>query len=150
MNIGEVSREFGLPISTLRYYDKEGLLLNIERNDSGTRIFNSQSLEAIRVIECLKKSGLKIAEIKHFMYLCSSGDSTIEERKEMFLSQRKNIEEKIDELNRALDLIEFKCWYYSKAVEDGTEKHVKTTYLKDMPPEIRKAYENAHNTYLKV
>lgn len=60
--IGEVSRMFDMPISTLRDYDRQGLLRNLKR-DSGIRKFDEQAVESIRVIECLKKSGLEITEI---------------------------------------------------------------------------------------
>ena len=61
--IGQVSERFDLPVSTLRYYDKEGLFPNLTRT-SGARRFGEQELEALRVIECLKRSGLEIKEIK--------------------------------------------------------------------------------------
>ena len=64
-SIGRVSEMFGLPVSTLRYYDKEGLFPNIERV-SGIRKFSDRELESLRVIECLKKSGLEIKDIKQF------------------------------------------------------------------------------------
>ena len=64
-SIGEVSKMFDLPVSTLRYYDKEGLFPNMQRV-SGIRKFSDNEIEAIRVIECLKKSGLEIKEIKQF------------------------------------------------------------------------------------
>lgn len=67
--IGQVSKMFGLPISTLRYYDKEGLFPCIARV-SGIRRFGDTDLEALRVIECLKQSGLEIKDIKRFMDWC--------------------------------------------------------------------------------
>lgn len=57
--IGQVSEQFDLPVSTLRYYDKEGLFPALTRT-SGIRRFGEQELEALRVIECLKRSGLEI------------------------------------------------------------------------------------------
>ena len=66
--IGQVSEMFGLPISTLRYYDKEGLFPAMERKN-GIRKFGDAELEALRVIECLKTSGLEIKEIKLFKQL---------------------------------------------------------------------------------
>lgn len=68
--IGQVSEMFSLPISTLRYYDKEGLFPQMERS-SGIRRFSERELEALRVIECLKRSGLEIKEIKQFMQWCA-------------------------------------------------------------------------------
>ena len=73
--IGQVSEMFGLPISTLRYYDKQGLFPNMERL-SGIRQFSDGEIEAIRVIGCLKKSGLEIKDIKKFMNWCVAGPST--------------------------------------------------------------------------
>ena len=73
--IGQISEMFQLPISTLRYYDKEGLFPDLERS-SGIRRFSEKEIEALRVIECLKKSGLEIKDIKLFMEWCSEGSAT--------------------------------------------------------------------------
>lgn len=143
-SIGEVSEMFNLPVSTLRYYDKEGLLIDLEKDKSGNRKFNENNLEALRVIECLKKSGMQIKDIKEFMHWCSLGDKTITKRKEMFLKQKANIESEIKELEKALNMINYKCWYYSEMEKDGNEKRMKNITLKDMPKEIKEIWENAH------
>ena len=77
--IGQVSERFDLPVSTLRYYDKEGLFPALTRT-SGIRRFGEQELEALRVIECLKRSGLEIKEIKQFMEWCAQGSETYPQR----------------------------------------------------------------------
>lgn len=143
-SIGEVAKMFNISISTLRFYDKEGLFLNLEKTSSGVRKFNDKNIESLRVIECLKKSGLQIKDIKNFMYLCSLGDETIKERLDLFLKQKENVENKIKELENSLNMINFKCWYYSEAMKDKTEKRVKNITLNDMPKEIKNYYENAH------
>ncbi len=68
--IGQVADLFHLPVSTLRYYDKEGLFPTMERQ-SGIRKFSERELEALRVIDCLKRSGLEIKEIRQFMTWCT-------------------------------------------------------------------------------
>lgn len=73
--IGQVSEMFGLPISTLRYYDKQGLFPGMERI-SGIRKFSEKEIETLRVIECLKRSGLEIKDIKQFMDWCVEGAAT--------------------------------------------------------------------------
>ncbi|MBA1394544.1 MerR family transcriptional regulator, partial [Lactobacillus sp. XV13L] len=60
--IGQISQKFNLPISTIRYYDKEGLFPDLARK-AGIRYFSEKEVEALRVIECLKQSGLSIADI---------------------------------------------------------------------------------------
>ena len=66
--IGQIAEKFDLSISTIRYYDKEGLLPNIKRKN-GIRQFDDQDLEVFLVIECLKKSGMQIKEIKQFLLI---------------------------------------------------------------------------------
>ena len=143
--IGQVSKMFDLSVSALRYYDKEGLFQNLPKEPSGIRKFNDQSIESIRLIECLKKSGMQIKEIKEFMDWCSLGDATLEKRKEMFYEQRKNILKKMEELQKTLDMVEFKCWYYQTACEDKTEADLKENFKQRMPDKIRECYKNAHD-----
>lgn len=142
--IGEVSEMFNLPIPTLRYYDKEGLLNDLERDKSGIRKFNDKTLEALRIIECLKKAGMQIKDIKQFMHWCTMGDKTLNKRKEMFETQKANIENQMKDLQKVLDMVKYKCWYYNEAVKEGTEKNIKNITLEEMPKDIRKLYENAH------
>lgn len=143
MYIGQVSEMFGLPISTLRYYDRQGLFTQLKRV-SGARIFGDAELERLRVIECLKKSGLEIKDIKRFVDWCAEGASTYPQRKALFEEQRKTVEAEIENMNRALDMIKFKCWYYEQALLDGSEERVKALIPDDLPPEIKPAYDNAH------
>ena len=71
--IKKVSEMTGLSIPTIRYYDKEGLLPDLQRKESGYRVFSDRDLEAIDLIECFKESGLTIREIRHFMSLVRQG-----------------------------------------------------------------------------
>ena len=89
---------FNLPISTLRYYDKEGLFSTMQR-DSGIRKFGERELEA-----------------------------------------------EIERMNRVLDMLRFKCWYYEQAIRDGNEDCLSCLQPEDMPEDLRRAYENAHST----
>lgn len=134
---------FGLPVSTLRYYDKEGLFPNMERV-SGIRKFSDNELETLRVIECLKKSGLEIKDIKQFMEWCSQGSSTYSKRRELFERQKENIECRISRLEQALDMIKFKCWYYDTAIADGNEDRLKEMIPNALPPEIQQIYDRTH------
>lgn len=142
--IGQVSEMFGLPVSTLRYYDKEGLFPGMHRV-SGIRRFDEKELEALRVIECLKKSGLEIKDIKQFMEWCVQGPKTYPSRKALFEKQKEQVEAEIRRMSRVLDMLRYKCWYYEQAVLDGGEERVRAMPPKDMPEEIGRAYENAHS-----
>ena len=141
--IGQVSERFHIPISTLRYYDKEGLFPEIQRT-SGIRRFGEKEIDALRVIECLKESGLEIKDIKQFMEWCIQGSETYPQRLNLFLKQRRQVEAELVRMNRVLDMLNFKCWYYEEALKDGNEDRVTRMKPEDMPEEIRRAYENSH------
>ena len=103
-SIGQVSEMFGIPVSTLRYYDKEGLFPNLERLGS-TRRFGEDELELLRVIDCLKKTGLEIRDIKRFVDMVQEGPSTYAARKELFEARKVQAEEEIERMQKALAMV---------------------------------------------
>lgn len=141
--IGEVSERFGLPASTLRYYDQQGLFPGMERV-SGIRMFGERELETLRLIECLKKSGLEIRDIKQFMDWCVEGPATYPQRKALFEKQRATVEAEIEHMNQVLDMIRFKCWYYDQAIQDGSEDRVHQLLPDGLPEDIQRMYDHAH------
>lgn len=135
---------FHLPVSTLRYYDKEGLFPEMERV-SGIRRFGEREIEALRVIECLKKSGVEIKDIKVFMEWCREGSSTYIKRKEFFQNQKEVVENEIRKMEKVLDMIRYKCWYYEQAVKDGNEDRLNEMLPDHLPEEIQDVYNRAHD-----
>ena len=142
--IGQVSEMFGLPISTLRYYDKEGLFPNIKRT-SGIRRFGEAELETLRVIECLKKLGLEIKDIKQFIEWCGQGSETYPQRRDLFIRQKEQAEAEIARMNRVLAMLKYKCWYYEQAIKDGNEERLRSLTPETLPEEIRDIYQYAHS-----
>ena len=140
--ISEVSKMFNIPVSTLRYYDKEGLFPSLKR-ESGIRLFSDQDLEALRVIECLKRSGLEIKDIKLFMDWCKEGSSTYKNRYELIQNQKEKVIKEIEHLNKTLDMLKYKSWYYSKLLEGNNEENIKSMIPDNLPSDIKEAYLNA-------
>lgn len=141
--IGQVSEMFGLPVSTLRYYDKQGLFPQMTRT-SGIRRFGESELEALRVIECLKRSGLEIRDIRQFMCWCAEGAATYPLRKQLLERQKATVEAEIAHINRVLDMLRFKCWYYEQAMHDGNEDRIRQMLPDHLPTEIQAFYDHAH------
>ena len=141
--IGQVAEMFDLPISTLRYYDKQGLFPQLTR-ESGIRKFSDNEIEALRVIECLKKSGLEIKDIKLFMEWCAEGPATYSNRFELIHKQKERVEAEIQQLHKTLDMLTYKCWYYTQAMEDGNENRAKALTPEGLPEDVRAAYDNSH------
>lgn len=118
--VGEVAKQLNVAPSTLRYYDKEGLLPFVERSGSGIRVFKDEDLSWLKTIECLKKTGMPIKDIKHFIDCCMEGDSKIDERLSIIKSQRDAVIKQMQEMQKMLDMLNFKCWYYETAKEAGS------------------------------
>lgn len=141
--IGQVSEMFDLPVSTIRYYDNQGLFPQLLR-ESGIRKFSENEIEALRLIECLKKSGLEIKEIKLFMDWCAEGSVTYPDRFDLIRKQKERVEAEIKHLHQTLDMLKYKCWYYSQAMKDGNEETAKALTPNGLPEDIRTAYDNSH------
>ena len=138
--VGEMARETGIPASTLRYYDKEGLLPFVERTGGGLRMFSDADREALTVIECLKRSGLSIREIREFMGMVARGDGSLGERKALFEARRDAVRAQIAQLERSLEVLEYKCWYYETAEAAGTEEAVRKLAPEQVPERVRAGF----------
>lgn len=138
--IGELSRQLNIPASTLRYYDKEGLLPHMKRTEGGNRIFDDNSLSRLAMVECLKNSGLSLKDIKRFIDLCEEGDSTIDARLELFQQQRSAVLAQIAQLKRTLNTLDYKVWYYETAKSAGTCQIHQQLTEDDIPEQFRCGY----------
>lgn len=119
--ISQAAERCGLTPHTLRYYDKEGLLPYVERTEGGTRAFKESDFEWLQVINCLKDTGMPIKKIKTFIDLCMEGDSALVGRLEIIREHRREVEAQMALLQKHMETIDHKLWYYETAVEAGTE-----------------------------
>jgi len=142
-SIGEVAHTTGIAISTLRYYDREGMFPNMERSNGGIRVFSDMEIETIKIIECLKTSGLSIKDIKQFLDWCQEGDSSLQKRRDMFDERLKAVKSQMEELQKTTNVIKYKCWYYETALSAGTEEVLKNMPIEEMPEEILNYKRNA-------
>jgi len=136
--VGEMARFLNVSASTLRYYDKEGLLPFVERSNSGIRMFSDKDYEWLKIIECLKKSGLSIKEIRSYIDMTKRGNDSLEERLQLFEERKKDVERQMKELQETLDLLKYKCWYYEMAIQDQSEERVRSLSAEELPEEYKK------------
>lgn len=136
--IGEAAKMLGVAPSALRYYDKEGLLPFVERTGSGIRMFKESDIEWLRLIECLKATGMPIKDIRRFIQCTIEGDGTIDERLNILTAQRQSVINQIAELERHLELIDYKIWYYNTAKDAGTAAVMNDYPLENVPEKFKK------------
>lgn len=141
--VGEMAKKLNVAPSTLRYYDKEGLLPFVERSGGGIRVFKDEDFEYLSTIECLKKTGMPIKDIKTFIDWCIEGDSTIEQRLDLVDKQREAVLKQIEQMQETLAMLHYKHWYYETAKKAGTCAVHTTMREHEVPPEFRDTREKA-------
>jgi DNA-binding transcriptional MerR regulator len=123
-----VSEKTNLSAHVLRYYEKEGLLPQIQRSESGIRYYSDEDLEWLSLVCCLKNTGMSIRQIRDFVNLTLEGPSTLKLRCDMLLAHKSEVKEHIEEMNRYLEKVSHKidCYtrQYEKHVQSETEKTV--------------------------
>ena len=135
-SIGEAAQRMHLSAPTLRYYDKEGLLPFVDRSAGGARMFKESDFEWLRLIECLKSTGMPIRDIKQFIDWYMEGDTTLPQRRDMFYERRRAVEAQIETLQATLDMIDYKCWYYDTAVAAGSSRALQALKPEELPEEV--------------
>lgn len=119
--IKEAAERAGLTTVAVRYYDREGLFPNLRRTEAGYRVFDDDDITFLKVVECLKRSGMSIKDIRQFSEWVREGDASLQQRHDMFQERKRDVERQIAELQGVLTTIEHKCRYYEAALEAGTE-----------------------------
>ena len=120
----KAAEKIGISAHTLRFYDKEGLLPNVGRDEHGNRRFTDNDLQWLSLLQCLKNTGMSLKDIKRFAECTTIGDDTIDERLALFESQTENVKCQIAELTRYLNLLEYKLAFYQKAKALGSVEAV--------------------------
>src|SRR5687767_4260512 len=116
MNIMEVSEQSGISSDTLRYYERIGLLPPVHRNESGIRDYNELDIRRVEFIKCMRSAGLPIEVLIEYVALVQQGDKTIETRKEILKEQRELLAAKMKEMQKTLNLLDYKIRVYENAV----------------------------------
>lgn len=124
MTIKEVSEKYGLSQDTLRYYEKVGIIRPVTRK-SGIRDYGQKELDNIDFVICMRSAGLPIDVLAKYIKLFDKGDETAGQRKQLLIDQREILKQKIVEMNKALDKLNYKIdVYYSEII------HKEKTMLK--------------------
>lgn len=119
----EVCEEVGISYETLKFYCNEVLVPNVKRDKNNYRIFDEKNIAWLKGLQCLKKCGMSIKDMKLYMNYCMEGPSTIPERKEMLNKLNESLVKRINDLNECIDFIENKQAFYDDVL-DGKIKYI--------------------------
>lgn len=116
MTITEVSKKYELSADTLRYYERVGLIPEVNRNKSGIRDYTEEDCRWVEFIKCMRSVGLPIEVLIDYVTLFQQGDETIEARKEILTEQRKQLIEKMEDIKKTIERLDYKIKRYDQAV----------------------------------
>lgn len=110
--VKEAAEMLGMTTYTVRYYDNSGLIPEVDRTDSNIRMFSNYAINWLRLVHCLRTTGLPIAQIRNYIAMCLEGDSTIPERAELIFQQEKSLRKQIKDLQKQMEVLKYKKAYY--------------------------------------
>ena len=116
MKIAAVSEQYAISSDTLRYYERIGLIPPVNRNGSGIRDYNEIDVRRVEFIKCMRSAGLPIETLIEYVALVQQGDKTIEARKEILIEQRAHLVARMAEMQKTLDVLDYKIKVYENAV----------------------------------
>jgi DNA-binding transcriptional MerR regulator len=108
----EVCERVGMSYETLRFYCNEGLVPNVARDKNNYRSFDERNIRWLESLQCLKRCGMSIQDMRVYMNLCLAGKSSIPERKRMLDILRAYLLSKLDEINASIEFIDTKQAFY--------------------------------------
>ena len=117
----EVCQQVGISYETLKFYCKEGLVPEVKRDKNNYRIFDEKNIAWLKGLQCLRKCGMSIKDMKLYMNYCIEGPSTITQRKEMLNESKKSLLKKINEINECIDFIDNKQSFYDDVLDGKIE-----------------------------
>jgi len=115
----EACEQVGITYETLRFYCNEGLVPNVKRDKNNYRNFDERNIKWLKSLQCLKKCGMGVQDMKRYMELCLEGVSSIPERKELLAARKELLLKQINEIHESIDYIDRKQAFFD-GVLSGT------------------------------
>ena len=119
MTITEVSKKYDISQDTLRYYERIGLIPAVKRTKGGMRDYTEESCGWIELAKCMRSAGIPIEALIEYCALTQQGDATITARKELLVEERAKLLEKMEDMKKTLDKLNYKIDIYEKAEVSG-------------------------------
>ena len=116
----------------LKFYCNDGLVPNVKRDSRNYRVFDEHDIKWIQSLNCLKRCGMSIAEMKEYLALCMDGEGTIPERKMILAEKKETLLQSIAELQKSVAYIDWKQGFYDDVLSG------KTAYYSNLVPELMK------------
>lgn len=144
--VKEAADMLGLTGYTVRYYDNAGLIPEVDRSPGNVRLFSDHNLAWLKLIHCLRMTGLPIPEVRRYINMCLQGDSTIPARAEIISAQEKKLEEELKLLNEQMDILRYKKHYYQELLNTHSQDLCNPATMHVQEPDITPEHKSTLRT----
>ena len=134
--VREVAEKLGMTAYTVRYYDNADLIPGVERTSGNIRMFSDRNLAWLKLVHCLRMTGLPINDVRRYIRMCLKGDSTIPERAELIFKQEKVLHDQLKILQQQMEILKYKKKYYQDLLAGLTKDHCNPGTICGMEPDI--------------
>ena len=121
--VREVAEIMGVTPYTIRYYDNAGLIPGVDRSAGNSRLFSDYNVSWLKLVVCLRATGLPVEGVKHYIDMCRQGDETIPERAELIFRQEKILREQMRNLQAQMEVLQYKKKFYETLLATGGKDH---------------------------
>jgi len=121
MRIAEAAKACGLSAHTIRFYEKSGMLPEIERGADGHRRFTPRLIEWLTLLYWLRETGMSLKQMRRFTTLAKAGNAGVEERRQILSDHAATLKAKRATLEKCESILAIKIASYGpKTNEDDS------------------------------
>jgi DNA-binding transcriptional MerR regulator len=119
MTIKEVCEKFDITPDTLRYYERVGVIPEVNRTPGGIRDYNEEDIAWVENAVCMRSAGVPVEMLIEYVKLYQQGDETLEARKNLLMETKNEVQKQLDIYQATMDRLNFKISRYEEAVKTG-------------------------------
>ena len=118
-HIGELATRTGRTVHAIRWYEAQGLVPGVSRDEGGRRLYGELHVGWLDLMDRLRRTGMTIAEMREYTALALQGKTTLPQRRDLLAAHRARVTETIAEWKRALSLVDRKIDFYDEWMQTG-------------------------------
>ena len=119
MTIKEVCEKYGISADTLRYYERVGVIPEVNRTKGGIRDYSEEDIRWVENAICMRNAGVPVEMLIDYVRLFREGDGTFQARRDLLTEARRDIQEQLDKLQETAQLLDYKISRYEEALKTG-------------------------------
>ena len=119
MTIKEVCEKYDLTPDTLRYYERVGVIPEVNRTKGGIRDYSEQDISWVENAVCMRSAGVPVEMLIEYVKLFREGDSTIEARRDLLIEARVEVQKQLDKYQATMEKLDYKISRYDEALKTG-------------------------------